>query len=213
MAANKNQGPQGEAPSAALNVTDSARRDSTDGLQRKLDAIRKRNITVQSTSVTQQQSFKNSAHSAGTQGQHNDVQLSPERIQQRQEEVSLPSSECEPPPEGDMMDKDGSELGKGRLVEIQKGVEKRSKELLRKKQRKTEHTLENIVTHGLAKPSPKRDPSLARGKLKHKMAATFSTPKAKRVLPPFNMTKAKPPQAYIMSRLGLAKPSPKRDHP
>ncbi|MED6116960.1 hypothetical protein PIB30_105295, partial [Stylosanthes scabra] len=62
---------------------------------------------------------------------------------------------------------------------------------------------------GLAKPSPKRDPSLARGKLKHKMAATFGTPKAKRDLPPFNMTKAKPPQAYIMSRLGLAKPSPK----
>ncbi|MED6201530.1 hypothetical protein PIB30_095981 [Stylosanthes scabra] len=52
---------------------------------------------------------------------------------------------------------------------------------------------------------------LARGKLKHKMAATFGTPKAKRDLPPFNMTKAKPPQAYIMSRLGLAKPSPKRD--
>ncbi|MED6153556.1 hypothetical protein PIB30_103197, partial [Stylosanthes scabra] len=62
---------------------------------------------------------------------------------------------------------------------------------------------------GLAKPSHKRDPSLARGKLKHKMAATFGTPKAKRDLPPFNMTKAKPPQAYIMSSLGLAKPSPK----
>ncbi|MED6140161.1 hypothetical protein PIB30_090458 [Stylosanthes scabra] len=89
---NKNQGPQGEASSAALNVTDSAKKDSTDGLQRKLDAIHKRNITVQSTSLT------------------------PERIQQRQEEVLLPSSECEPQPEGDMMDEDGSELGKGRLV-------------------------------------------------------------------------------------------------
>ncbi|MED6114699.1 hypothetical protein PIB30_082922 [Stylosanthes scabra] len=107
---------RGEASSAALNVTDSAKRDSTDGLQRKLDAIRKRNITVQSTSVTQQRSFENFAQSTGSQGQHNDVQLTPERIQQRQEEVLLPSSECELQPEGDMMDEDGSELGKGRLV-------------------------------------------------------------------------------------------------
>ncbi|MED6109002.1 hypothetical protein PIB30_029476 [Stylosanthes scabra] len=88
---NKNQGPQGEASGAAMNVTDSTKGDSTYVLQRKLDAIHKRNNTVLSTSVTQQRSLENSAQSVGYQGQHNNVQLTQEKIQERQEEFSLPS--------------------------------------------------------------------------------------------------------------------------
>ncbi|MED6176480.1 hypothetical protein PIB30_088561 [Stylosanthes scabra] len=99
-----------------MNVIDSTKRDSTDVLQRKLDAIHKRNNTVLSTSVTQQRSLKNSAQSAGYQGQHNNVQLTQERIQERQEEFPLPSSESEPEPEGGMRDDNGSELGKGNIV-------------------------------------------------------------------------------------------------
>ncbi|MED6222313.1 hypothetical protein PIB30_063170 [Stylosanthes scabra] len=99
-----------------MNVTDSTKGDSTDVLQRKLDAIHKRNNTVLSTSVTQQRSLENSAQSAGYQGQHNNVQLTQERIQERQEEFPLPSLESEPEPEGGMRDDNGSELGKGNIV-------------------------------------------------------------------------------------------------
>ncbi|MED6186090.1 hypothetical protein PIB30_063474 [Stylosanthes scabra] len=75
-AANKNQGPHIEPSPVAINNFESTKRDSTYGLQRDLEAIRKRNNTVQSTSVTQQRSSANSAQCAGNQGQHINVQNS-----------------------------------------------------------------------------------------------------------------------------------------
>ncbi|MED6212601.1 hypothetical protein PIB30_084984 [Stylosanthes scabra] len=76
---NKNQGPQGEPERDAMNISDSTKRDSTDKLQRMLDAIRIRKDTVQSTSVTQQQGSANSAQSEGNQGQVDNVQLTYEK--------------------------------------------------------------------------------------------------------------------------------------
>ncbi|MED6126871.1 hypothetical protein PIB30_082654 [Stylosanthes scabra] len=112
--ANKNQGPQGEPERAAVNIYDSTKRDSTDKLQRMLDAIRIRKETVQSTSVTQQRGSANSAQSEGNQGQVDNVQLTQERVQEIEEDISLPTLEPEPQPDGDTMDGDGSEMGKGR---------------------------------------------------------------------------------------------------
>ncbi|MED6213159.1 hypothetical protein PIB30_090557 [Stylosanthes scabra] len=71
---NKNQGPQGELERAAMNISDSTKRDSTDKLQRMLYAIRIRKDTAQSTSVIQQRRSANFAQSEGNQGQVDNVQ-------------------------------------------------------------------------------------------------------------------------------------------
>ncbi|MED6112101.1 hypothetical protein PIB30_058669, partial [Stylosanthes scabra] len=63
---------------------------------------------------------------------------------------------------------------------------------------------------GLAKPIPKRDPYKARGQVQAqdgKSRLALLRPNV--TFLHSNVTKTKPPQAYIISRLGLAKPSPK----
>ncbi|MED6166232.1 hypothetical protein PIB30_107050, partial [Stylosanthes scabra] len=98
------------------NSSPAIERDATEGLLQKLDAARKRNYIVQSTSVTQQQKSSNSAQSIGNHGRENNVQVTQEMIQERQEEFPLPSSESEPQAEGNMEDQGGSEMGKGRPI-------------------------------------------------------------------------------------------------
>ncbi|MED6164756.1 hypothetical protein PIB30_093240 [Stylosanthes scabra] len=98
------------------NPSPAIERDATDGLLQKLDAARTRNYTVQSTSVTQQQKSSNSAQSIGNHGRENNVQVTQEMIQERQEEFPLPSSESEPQAEGNMEDQGGSEMGTGRPI-------------------------------------------------------------------------------------------------
>ncbi|MED6204225.1 hypothetical protein PIB30_007341 [Stylosanthes scabra] len=97
-----------------MNISDSTKRDSTDRLQMMLDAIRIRKDTVQSTSIMQQRRSANSAQSEGNQGQVDNVQVTQERVQERQEEIMLPTWDSEPQPERDTMEGDGSEMGKGR---------------------------------------------------------------------------------------------------
>ncbi|MED6127372.1 hypothetical protein PIB30_087523, partial [Stylosanthes scabra] len=63
---------------------------------------------------------------------------------------------------------------------------------------------------GLAKPSPKRDTYKARGQVQAqdgKSRLALLRPNV--TFLHSNMTKTKPPRAYIISCLGLAKPSPK----
>ncbi|MED6201741.1 hypothetical protein PIB30_098101 [Stylosanthes scabra] len=72
-----------------MNNSESTKKDSTDALQRKL-------------------SMK--------PGQQCNAQVTQESIQERQEVSPVPSLESEPQPEGDMLDNEGSEIGKGRPV-------------------------------------------------------------------------------------------------
>ncbi|MED6186064.1 hypothetical protein PIB30_063162 [Stylosanthes scabra] len=81
--------------------SDSTHRDATDALQRKLDSIRKRNKTVQSTREQRLQ---------------NNVEVAEESIQERQQDFPLPHSDSLPETEANLMDQDGPALQKGRPI-------------------------------------------------------------------------------------------------
>ncbi|MED6123681.1 hypothetical protein PIB30_051443 [Stylosanthes scabra] len=64
-----NHVPQGEPSAQGWNNSAFIERDKTDGLKRKLDAIRKWSNTVPTTNVTHELSSANSAHITGNLGQ------------------------------------------------------------------------------------------------------------------------------------------------